>query len=228
MRPRDPPRRVWRVGPGSGSRSICSMAPPSLLRTQSLGTLSSLVLDGQQNRPRQSMWLTDHGTSSLGLPVRQKSPPGQLRVMPGKSHTEHNTSGSHLGTEVVSGLSARAGSARSVQLNMGLEWLSAQGRSVGGRGSLLPKSGGLGVSAVAQGLDPVSDVAWTGLGCSRPANSWRRAAEATPRLQPRSARRTRSGVMGMWRMRTPVARAMALAMAAAGGTIGTSPTPRTP
>ena len=43
-----------------------------------------------------------------------------------------------------------------------------------------------------------------------------------------SARSTRSGVIGMRVRRTPIARAMALATAAAGGTIGTSPTPRTP
>ena len=43
-----------------------------------------------------------------------------------------------------------------------------------------------------------------------------------------SAARTRSGVIGMRVMRTPVALAIALATAAAGGTIGTSPTPRTP
>ncbi len=46
--------------------------------------------------------------------------------------------------------------------------------------------------------------------------------------QPRSARSTRSGVMGIWRRRMPMARATALATAPAGGTIGTSPTPRTP
>jgi hypothetical protein len=46
--------------------------------------------------------------------------------------------------------------------------------------------------------------------------------------QRRRADSTRSGVIGMWCMRTPVARAMALAIAAAGGTIGTSPAPRTP
>ena len=44
----------------------------------------------------------------------------------------------------------------------------------------------------------------------------------------RNAASTRSGVIGMRVMRTPVARAMALATAAPGGTIGTSPTPRTP
>ncbi len=43
-----------------------------------------------------------------------------------------------------------------------------------------------------------------------------------------SACSTRSGVMGMRVRRTPVARAIALATQAAGGTIGTSPTPRTP
>ena len=43
-----------------------------------------------------------------------------------------------------------------------------------------------------------------------------------------NAASTRSGVIGMRVTRTPVARAMALATAAAGGTIGTSPTPRTP
>jgi hypothetical protein len=43
-----------------------------------------------------------------------------------------------------------------------------------------------------------------------------------------SAASTRSGVIGMRVIRTPVARATAFATAAAGGTIGTSPTPRTP
>ena len=43
-----------------------------------------------------------------------------------------------------------------------------------------------------------------------------------------SARQMRSGDMGNSRNRTPVARAMALATAAMGGTMGTSPTPRTP
>ena len=42
------------------------------------------------------------------------------------------------------------------------------------------------------------------------------------------AARSRGGDMGAWCMRRPVASAMALAMAASGGTMGTSPTPRTP
>jgi hypothetical protein len=58
------------------------------------------------------------------------------------------------------------------------------------------------------------------------------AGEAYPHPGARgmvlSALSTRSGVIGMRDMRTPVARATALATAAAGGTIATSPTPRTP
>jgi len=43
-----------------------------------------------------------------------------------------------------------------------------------------------------------------------------------------SASDRRGGDIGRSTMRTPVARAMALPTAAVGGTIGTSPTPRTP
>ena len=42
------------------------------------------------------------------------------------------------------------------------------------------------------------------------------------------ARRTRSGVIGICKTRAPMARATALATAPATGTMGTSPTPRTP
>ena len=42
------------------------------------------------------------------------------------------------------------------------------------------------------------------------------------------AAESRGGDIGRSVMRTPVARAMALPMAPVGGTIGTSPTPRTP
>ena len=43
-----------------------------------------------------------------------------------------------------------------------------------------------------------------------------------------SAAQRRGGDIGRSTMRTPVARSMALATAASGGTIGISPTPRTP
>src|SRR5262245_13952621 len=46
--------------------------------------------------------------------------------------------------------------------------------------------------------------------------------------EDRIALSTWPGAMGSFRMRTPTASKIALAMAAGGGTIGTSPTPRTP
>ena len=60
----------------------------------------------------------------------------------------------------------------------------------------------------------------TGRRCAHSAAS--RGATAS------SAAERRGGDIGRSRMRTPVARAIALPMAAIGGTIGTSPTPRTP
>ena len=55
------------------------------------------------------------------------------------------------------------------------------------------------------------------------------ASQDKERLPPLSiAARSRGGDIGRSRMRTPIASLIALATAAIGGTIGTSPTPRAP
>ena len=57
----------------------------------------------------------------------------------------------------------------------------------------------------------------------------RRHGDQPPLFAARSSSRsTRGGDIGSCRTRTPVASCMALAMAGIGGTMGTSPTPRTP